>query len=675
MISYPTDAEERNRELYFPSYYFFADKRLKNHRIKTVHVMDLDFCELLCYQHDDCVSFNIKRDPDSATGQQECELNNSTHMEHDGDLMNDNAYIYRGAKESKKDILFSATVQGLRSLKESSEERRKLRDTANAETIDRILNAAETNTAEELKWHKSCYAKYNDKEEKGNELKQSLEKSVQSKTEGEFLNLLALLSSGRYRELLPSFIAVKKEKNPNLQYWLQYMEMVLFLLLFIRAQREGIWDLHLYAFHKMLPFFHRYDHTNYARWGPVYLAQMKQLPEEDFDRIDVTFDRYRESSIKCATRKKRSRGHAPIRRVFEDGSVPLPKAWSTFLALDENKVDLTRFLPENLIAGAPADKIIIVGGGFEEEDTVKCSRSNIDIRGFKGFHEEADTRMILHCVHLDAEFLVVSSQDTDVFLLLVSHFDKMSCKQLWSLAPEPESCDEMVNCGCKSGWKSKKCSCRSVGLPCTGACKCRSAAESCCQNNNACGKNPPCYNNATCQSGFTDKGYRCLCTSGFAGEHCKKQSWKKINNNPVCFGARRDTYGTFNIKENGLVHTFKLVHKSGSLRCNPDAPASYWGCDNTWYGDKRLLTVITHPNKTALLLADYLRGSSSCKYYSYQIAGIGVNSPELVFNKLPTPMSVSVDQEFHIWYGQDLKECSEDNNSGETCADVYAWYA
>ena len=34
------------------------------------------------------------------------------------------------------------------------------------------------------------------------------------------------------------------------------------------------------CFHKMLPFFHRYDNTNYARWGPVYLAQMKQLQKE-----------------------------------------------------------------------------------------------------------------------------------------------------------------------------------------------------------------------------------------------------------------------------------------------------------------------------------------------------------------------------------------------------------
>ena len=69
-----------------------------NHNIKTVHVKHLDDCELLCYQHENCVSINIKRDPDSGTGQRECELNNSTHMENDGDLTNDDAYLYRGAK-------------------------------------------------------------------------------------------------------------------------------------------------------------------------------------------------------------------------------------------------------------------------------------------------------------------------------------------------------------------------------------------------------------------------------------------------------------------------------------------------------------------------------------------------------------------------------------------------
>ena len=38
---------------------------------------------------------------------------------------------------------------------------------------------------------------------------------------------------------------------------------------------------------------------------------------------------------------------------------------------------------------------------------------------------------------------------------------------------------------------------------------------------NACGKNSPCRNNAICQSGFTNKGYKCLCNPGFEGEQCE----------------------------------------------------------------------------------------------------------------------------------------------------------
>ena len=54
-------------------------------------------------------------------------------------------------------------MQGLCSLKESSEERGKLRDTINTDTINRILSAFEGKKGEELHWHKSCYAKYTDK--------------------------------------------------------------------------------------------------------------------------------------------------------------------------------------------------------------------------------------------------------------------------------------------------------------------------------------------------------------------------------------------------------------------------------------------------------------------------------------------------------------------------------
>ena len=47
---------------------------------------------------------------------------------------------------------------------------------------------------------------------------------------------------------------------------------------FIRADREGDWILHFELFSKMLPWFTIYDHTNYARWRPVYMADMRALP-------------------------------------------------------------------------------------------------------------------------------------------------------------------------------------------------------------------------------------------------------------------------------------------------------------------------------------------------------------------------------------------------------------
>ena len=52
---------------------------------------------------------------------------------------------------------------------------------------------------------------------------------------------------------------------------------------------------------------------------------------------------------------------------------------------------------------------------------------------------------------------------------------------------------------------------------------------------NACVKNP-CKNNATCQTGFTTKGYRCLCFPGFTGQDCENGEKKNsmFATFPVC---------------------------------------------------------------------------------------------------------------------------------------------
>ena len=54
--------------------------------------------------------------------------------------------------------------------------------------------------------------------------------------------------------------------------------------------------------------------------------------------------------------------------------------------------------------------------------------------------------------------------------------------KLMTLAPVPESCTEMITCGCKSGCSTNRCSSRNVRLPCTGACKCRSTGDLNCTN-------------------------------------------------------------------------------------------------------------------------------------------------------------------------------------------------
>ena len=90
------------------------------------------------------------------------------------------------------------------------------------------------------------------------------------------------------------------------------------------------------------------------------------------------------------------------------------------------------------------------------------------------------------------------------------------------------------------------------------------------------------------------------------------------------------------------------------------------------------MTIITNANKESVLPpAGDLKRESFCdnKKHFYNLDGISHTSPELVFRDLPNQLSVSRNQELQIWYGQDWIDCSESENNGTTCVDVYMWYA
>lgn len=79
------------------------------------------------------------------------------------------------------------------------------------------------------------------------------------------------------------------------------------------------------------------------------------------------------------------------------------------------------------------------------------------------------------------------------------------------------------------------------------------------------------------------------------------ENWQKINTDPVCFKAKGDQYGVFNITKSGLLETMKLVYKNGSISCNQNDPTSYWGCRYQSYKGKELMTIITNKRKEAIL--------------------------------------------------------------------------
>ncbi len=150
----------------------------------------------------------------------------------------------------------------------------------------------------------------------------------------------------------------------------------------------------------------------------------------NFSRIDVVFDRYDGKSIKSGERNRRKTGLA-IRRSIESGDIPLPGDWSGFLSLGENKADLAHFLAESLLENTPQHKVLVISGASPVDTEILCSDPSLDISGMQANHEEADTRIVLHCVSITFDTVVVVAWDTDVLLLLMAHCANMPCRDLW----------------------------------------------------------------------------------------------------------------------------------------------------------------------------------------------------------------------------------------------------
>jgi hypothetical protein len=78
----------------------------------------------------------------------------------------------------------------------------------------------------------------------------------------------------------------KATQSRTAKLWVECLIIPVFIIfMYVRAEREGDWPLHLVAVKEMMPYFFAAGHINYARYGLYYLKSMEQLPRDLLEKF------------------------------------------------------------------------------------------------------------------------------------------------------------------------------------------------------------------------------------------------------------------------------------------------------------------------------------------------------------------------------------------------------
>ena len=92
-----------------------------------------------------------------------------------------------------------------------------------------------------------------------------------------------IIDSTALYELQLSFDNLKmemKSKSRTAKLWLNYMDYIDIIKMFIRGERTGDWGTHIHASTKMLNIFAATGHIHYAKSTRLYIQLMQELPEK-----------------------------------------------------------------------------------------------------------------------------------------------------------------------------------------------------------------------------------------------------------------------------------------------------------------------------------------------------------------------------------------------------------
>ena len=142
--------------------------------------------------------------------------------------------------------------------------------------------------------------------------------------------------------------------------------------------------------------------------------------------VRLVFDRYIKDSLKARTRKKRTSGKEVNYKVSDSTNIS-NISLKQLLSHIETKQELTVYLAKYLIDSLEfINKRYVVTYGQLSKSNIHDFTEDMTVHD----HEEADTLIVLHCLDVArrdpfAE-CIVYSPDTDVFLLLIYHYELLS---------------------------------------------------------------------------------------------------------------------------------------------------------------------------------------------------------------------------------------------------------
>lgn len=122
--------------------------------------------------------------------------------------------------------------------------------------------------------------------------------------------------------------------------------------------------------------------------------------------VVIVFDRYdHQHSVKDLERQRRGTIHTSRQTHIITGQTSVPN-YRKYLSISGNKADLCSFVSTYIASTGPtrisSGNTVILAGGFENGQEVKrVSQSGIDcLKDLYSDQEEADTRLVLHAIHL-----------------------------------------------------------------------------------------------------------------------------------------------------------------------------------------------------------------------------------------------------------------------------------